>query len=464
MMLSSAGLLPLFLLPAVCRSLPSFLSPRNATTSVDVYSALHPVKHDPIYNYALPLLENPGTATPSDPDLSAAASLQKQWLQAKSLTRRDSLLDTETTTPGANAVFATGEGEYDAFWQKHVCRGEKLTQASVRNKDTAIYFVSGIDSQFDGTMAAELQLWGYEDYSSNGWSYFCRLENIAADLNRIGIDTRFKRWDMNGQNVCFHVEHGRYYQSMPLEAQTYEVDSKTYRMTGAYSHIGVNARDGVISFFNVMSAERGAAHYWGVDQPSVEELPKLRQISDLAWGFWKRAHPDGAGLNNINKFLVHDIINPDTLDLMRLALQSYEVPEGQRYTYIPAWPGIEFDMETPEGKSMLGSPNGLAAGYFLVQHKTQLGANKYVYKVTIWTDNVGSEQMLFWVKNAPLSPEEECDRDGSCTPTPPGFAAADTLNMTAQLAESSSDMTGQIVEQSLDGKNVIREHRILARL
>lgn len=62
---------------------------------------------------------------------------------------------------------------------------------------------------------------------------------------------------------------------------------------------------------------------------------------------------------------MHDVINLDTLRLIGLALKSYEVPTGQqRYTILPKWPGLEFDIETPEGKAMLGSPNGLAAGYF----------------------------------------------------------------------------------------------------
>ena len=53
-------------------------------------------------------------------------------------------------------------------------------------------------------------------------------------------------------------------------------------MTGAYSHVGVNARDGVVSFLNVKSAEQGASKTWNVDKPADEDLPKLRQISDFA--------------------------------------------------------------------------------------------------------------------------------------------------------------------------------------
>lgn len=32
----------------------------------------------------------------------------------------------------------------------------------------------------------------------------------------------------------------------------------------------------------------------------------------------------------------------------------------------------------------VGSPNGRAAGYFLMQHKEQLGGNKFISKVTVF--------------------------------------------------------------------------------
>jgi hypothetical protein len=121
-------------------------------------------------------------------------------------------------------------------------------------------------------------------------------------------------------------------------------------------------------------------------------------------------HLDGAGLNNINKSLVHDITNDETLELIKMALKTYQVPEGQqRYTFLPNWPGLVFNIETEECKAMLESPNGVAAGYFLAQHKTQFSENKYVHQVTVCKDRDGDEQMMFWVKNAPLTPEEELE-------------------------------------------------------
>jgi hypothetical protein len=60
----------------------------------------------------------------------------------------------------------------------------------------------------------------------------------------------------------------------------------------------------------------------------------------------------------------------------------------------------------------LGSPNGLAAGYFLAQHKRELG-RKYIEKVTVFrADARGSmPNLLFWVANVPDTDSEGEDED-----------------------------------------------------
>ncbi|KAH6639025.1 hypothetical protein C7974DRAFT_387722 [Boeremia exigua] len=374
------------------------------------------------------------------PTTATNAKLQGRRDETESLARRELVLSAQSSPFLPDNVTKLAGETHEEFWQKHVCRGEKLAQACARDKDTAINFVIPIDSEFDGTMETEMETWGYKDY--NGKSLYCELNNIASTLNSIGVDAVFRKKNTpNGQNECYHIEHNR-------ADGKYEVDGKAYRTTGAYAHIGVNARDGVVSFMNVRSADTAAISNWQVAQPADAEMPRLRKISDITWAFWRRAHADGAGLSNINKFLVHDIINSQTIRLMQMALQRYEVPEGQeRLKRIPKWPGLELGIETPGALAMLGSPNGLAVGYFLAQHKTQLGGNKHVHKVTIWKDDEGDEQMLFWVKDAPPPPVD----DPWTTSDSKGLM--DTFNK-----------ADNVVKRSVDGRNIIREHRILAKL
>lgn len=120
------------------------------------------------------------------------------------------------------------------FWQKYVCRGEKLTQASKRNIDKAIQFADPVDSEWDGTLEAELKLWGYADLK--GKSLYCDLSNIAEDLNKVGVDAKFK--PRGGQNECFSVKHSLTNdrndkgEKIPPKDQRYTVGDKTYRVSG----------------------------------------------------------------------------------------------------------------------------------------------------------------------------------------------------------------------------------------
>lgn len=53
-------------------------------------------------------------------------------------------------------------------------------------------------------------------------------------------------------------------------------------MTNAIMQMAVNARDGMITYFNVRSAEQSAILIWGVDEPAVADLPKLNRVSDIS--------------------------------------------------------------------------------------------------------------------------------------------------------------------------------------
>ena len=186
-------------------------------------------------------------------------------------------------------------------------------------------------------------------------------------------------------------------------------------------------------FIDVASAPKKAAELWKVEKAPADQLPALRQMSDLSWGFWHEAH-GGRNLGHITKFIVPQIINDETLRLIDQALKTYEVPEGKdRLDTLPAWPGLTFDIDTDQGKALLGSPNGIAAAYFLSQHKQQIGANKYVYKVTVFKpdeDNeAGSDEpaIVYYVEDAPpTSPEAEGNPAGGLQRRDLVVAAADS--------------------------------------
>ena len=76
----------------------------------------------------------------------------------------------------------------------------------------------------------------------------------------------------------------------------------------------------------------------------------------MAWGVWRRVHPDGQKLDKIKMFFSVLIINKITQQLISEALKTYKAAAGQsRVSSLPRWPGLTFDMESAEGKAMLGT-------------------------------------------------------------------------------------------------------------
>ncbi|KAJ4373528.1 Mitochondrial import inner membrane translocase subunit tim8 [Didymella sp. IMI 355093] len=64
--------------------------------------------------------------------------------------------------------------------------------------------------------------------------------------------------------------------------------------------------------------------------------------------------------------------------------------------------GVNSDDEVEAALALLGSPNGIAAAYFLIQHKEQLGW-KYVWNVKIFLSSgkFPDTYILFYVSDQP---------------------------------------------------------------
>lgn len=107
----------------------------------------------------------------------------------------------------------------------------------------------------------------------------------------------------------------------------------------------------------------------------------------------------------------------------------------------------------------VGSPNALAAGYFLIQHRLQL-AQKHIYKVRIWKDDqvsLTTPNMLLYIGLGPLPTD--------------GQTAEDELEDSPEDEESpppekkdDRHVDSRFVRRSKDGLDIEREHVFCARL
>jgi hypothetical protein len=183
---------------------------------------------------------------------------------------------------------------------------------------------------------------------------------------------------------------------------------------------------------------------------------------------WERMSPGKLG--NINYIFSHQIVNKETRQIILRAL------DGQP---LRTWPGTEFVAgEASEywallgisrthdaydahstNKFGIGSPNGIAIGYLLGQHKPQFGHNRYVSSIHVFQGSPANPVWMtgilpwlcFVVKPAPWP-----------APQPPD----EIMGGGTDLALGKRDLVdeGRVLERSEDGKNIVRSHKVWVKL
>jgi len=107
------------------------------------------------------------------------------------------------------------------------------------------------------------------------------------------------------------------------------------------------------------------------------ELTPLAQYSDVLFLEYSRlagrAKPK-ADVSGLKYLLFHNIENPNTWSTVLKALINAN--KGKKD--IPMWPGTEFDMNSAEGKALLGTQIGAPVAWMLIQHKKAFGAKSVV--------------------------------------------------------------------------------------
>ncbi|CAG5159510.1 uncharacterized protein ALTATR162_LOCUS5616 [Alternaria atra] len=347
----------------------------------------------------------------------------------------------------------------DFLWQTCGCRGQKLQLMDTLDPVNAARFGTPLNSPWVGTLENELTTWGYKDNSANDdiqdLCDFTMKPMFEAVLRTLGIGAGSAQY--GGPNKCFSYVHREgpavqlqpNGQMPPRNQQRYTVDGVSYRVTNAYYTIGINAQAGVIHLLNRKSPESAAKTLWGVESAPRNELPALKSSSDIAWGMWERMSPGNLG--NINYIFSHSIVNKETQAIILRAL------DGQP---LAPWPGTEFVAgEASEYWALLGSPNGVAVGYILGQHKPQFGHNRYVSSIHIFQGSPANPVWLigilpwlcFVVKPAPYP-----------APQPPD----EVMGETNAFVPGKSDLVDEdrVVDRSEDGKNIVRSHKIWAKM
>lgn len=278
--------------------------------------------------------------------------------------------------PPAGPVPDAPAVEPESEWDRHVCRGEKLTQASNLSKRKAEAIALPVETQWYGNLEAERKKWGYFDSEDPDCGFEGSYYDITRALEALGLT----------DGDCFRTQYYDPESDEDIKDQKYKVGEKVFRVslsvllisqlvdrlqaTGAHGTFGINVEEGALFLIDVASGPRTAARIWDVDPVPKDQLPGMRQISDLAWGFWYQAH-GGLNLGHITKFIVTQVINQVTERLIDQALKTYEIIDGEeQHEAVPEWPCITFGIDTPSGKALLGeNVRDLSSGLALIPHR-----------------------------------------------------------------------------------------------
>ena len=83
--------------------------------------------------------------------------------------------------------------------------------------------------------------------------------------------------------------------------------------------------------------------------PPVTELPELQRSSDILYGEWaEAARTANSDIRNIKYVMVWSMSNTGSTSAVSKALEIVGKP-------LENWPGTQFDMNSSEGRAMLGA-------------------------------------------------------------------------------------------------------------
>ncbi|KAL8926905.1 MAG: hypothetical protein Q9208_002714 [Pyrenodesmia sp. 3 TL-2023] len=114
-------------------------------------------------------------------------------------------------------------------------------------------------------------------------------------------------------------------------------------------------------------------------------VPPLNRWSDVTWTLWKEKA--GGSANNL-RYIAHDAVENDDTD----SIASYVFTKARNSEDVP-YPGLEFGMDSREGRALLGTPNGIGTARLLIDRAKQLG--KRELRVRIFTSNTSGLCMLW---------------------------------------------------------------------
>ncbi|KAJ4353431.1 uncharacterized protein N0V89_005160 [Didymosphaeria variabile] len=265
--------------------------------------------------------------------------------------------------------------KYNEF-QKCAAKGLMLMNAMTAGiSDAGSFFkppVESAESKFTSSPGWwDLYLSGYYFYDAMDIDpWYGDLEHNWGISNALQANNLSDMVDSKGGKIMTrYVEHNIPNGEHSAYEQCYVMGGKQFTCTGATCILAINPEEGVlIALDRTSPVHRVKCH------DNLIDPPVLAHTSDIMFALWKDcARARGTSIDNLHYFLSVCIDNDTALRIIREVAPSN----------LPFYPGVVFSTREVEGQALLGTPNGVAIGYLLSQHKAVLGL-RYVDTVRVF--------------------------------------------------------------------------------
>ncbi|KAI4237975.1 MAG: hypothetical protein LQ352_007904 [Teloschistes flavicans] len=247
-----------------------------------------------------------------------------------------------------------------------VCKGQKLYQAM---KDSYQNPTSGSTGQ----QGSEFEVTDLD----NGWTR--RDETIGDSFGDEWEDARELMAMETGRSPT-DLKKLRLVQDRTFTAKAGNTVSQIQDMTGAFYSCAYSVRTSLIIASDTESPtsrlKRGDPSI--TDDEIARRIPPLNRLSDAMWTVWKDLSGDNIQNARLLRYIGRsNVVNDDSKAIMQKIFTKAKSSET-----VP-WPGLTYTMYDEQGQALLGTPNGIATAYLLIDHHTILGPRDP--RVTIWT-------------------------------------------------------------------------------
>lgn len=120
---------------------------------------------------------------------------------------------------------------------------------------------------------------------------------------------------------------------------------------------------------------------------------ELSRWSDVSWLGWKWAcEKDGVDSGSLRYIYRKTVENDDAKHVIDEIYDAHGIE-------LEDWPGYRFNMDSDDGRALLGTPNGFGSAFFLLDHR-EWTKRKTIVEFNVWSEDGDTPEMLFTLKDA----------------------------------------------------------------